>query len=156
MKNLAALATLLLLSTAQAHDDDHAHGTAIGSPGKASHISRTVQVVMTDSMRFTPARIVVKEGETIRFVVKNAGRLKHEFVLGTAPELAEHAEMMKKFPDMEHSDPNMVTLAGGKTGEVLWRFSKAGAVAFACLEAGHYDAGMKGAVNVMARQHSEH
>ena len=55
---------------------------------------------------------------------------------------------MKKFPDMQHSDPNMVALDGGKTGTVIWRFSKAGTVAFACLQTGHFDAGMKGAVQV--------
>lgn len=105
---------------------------------------------MTDAMRFNPANIAVKQGETIRFVVKNSGQVKHEFVLGTDKELKEHYELMKKFPEMEHSDPSMVTVAPGRTGEVIWQFTRSGTVAFACLQPGHYDAGMKGAVSVAA------
>ena len=101
-------------------------------------------------MRFNPSSIEARQGETVRFVVKNSGQLKHELVLGTATELAEHAEVMKKFPEMEHADANMVTVAPGKTGEVIWRFTKAGKVDFACLQPGHFDAGMKGAVAVAA------
>ena len=128
----------------------HAHADAIGVPGKAAKVNRTVNVDMTDAMRFKPASIAVKQGETVRFVVKNSGRLKHEFVLGTEAELKEHYELMKKFPEMEHSDPNQVTVAPGKTGEVIWQFTKAGKIDFACLQPGHYDAGMKGFVNVAA------
>jgi uncharacterized cupredoxin-like copper-binding protein len=149
-----ALAIALALSTAAAHAagaaDGHSHAPsdAIGVPGKANKVSRTVTVDMTDNMRFTPSSLAVKRGETIRFVVKNSGQLKHEFVLGTEKELKEHYEVMKKFPEMEHDDPNMVTVAPGKTGEVIWQFTKSGTVDFGCLQPGHYDAGMKGAVKV--------
>ena len=44
----------------------------------------------------------------------------------------------------------MVTVAPGKTGEIVWRFTTAGKVDFACLQPGHYDAGMKGLVTVAA------
>jgi len=126
-----------------------AHGeTNIGVAGRAADVTRTVNVEMTDTMRFVPNAVTVKQGETIRFVVKNAGKLKHEFVLGTEQELKAHYEQMKKFPEMEHAEPNMVTLAAGKTGEVIWRFTTSGKVDFACLQPGHYDAGMKGAVRV--------
>jgi uncharacterized cupredoxin-like copper-binding protein len=86
----------------------------------------------------------------VRFVVRNSGQLEHEFVLGTEKELKKHYAVMKKFPGMEHADPNMVTVAPGKSGEVVWRFTKTGKVDFACLQPGHYDAGMKGAVTVTA------
>jgi uncharacterized cupredoxin-like copper-binding protein len=132
------------------HSHDHSHAASIGVPGKAAKVSRSVNVDMTDTMRFNPASIDVKQGETIRFVVKNSGQLKHEFVLGTDKELKAHYELMKKFPEMEHSDPNQVTVAPGKAGEVIWQFTKAGKVDFACLQPGHYDAGMKGIVNVAA------
>ena len=107
------------------HSGGHGHGSeesAIGEPGKASKVSRTINVDMADTMRFTPAAISVKQGETVRFVVKNSGGVKHEFVLGTQAELKEHYELMKKFPEMEHSDPNQVTVAPGKTGEIVWTF----------------------------------
>lgn len=135
-----------------AHADGHAHahgsGASIGEAGDAAQATRTVRVEMADTMRFSPARVAVRQGETVRFVVRNAGALKHEFVLGTRHELEEHYALMKKFPEMEHADPNRITLAPGATGEVVWRFSKAGKVDFACLQPGHYDAGMKGVVSV--------
>jgi uncharacterized cupredoxin-like copper-binding protein len=149
-----ALAIALALSSAAAFAggnaaDGHSHGHgAIGVPGKAAKVTRTVEIDMTDAMRFKPSSVAVKQGETIRFVVKNSGQLKHEFVLGTEKELKEHYEVMKKFPEMEHADPNMVTVAPGKTGEVIWQFTKSGTVDFGCLQPGHYDAGMKGAVQV--------
>ena len=125
------------------------HGeSAIGEPGKAASVNRTVHVDMSDAMRFSPSSIEAKQGETIRLVIKNTGKVKHELVLGTEKELKEHYEVMKKFPEMEHDDPNMVTVAPGKTGEVIWKFTKAGTIHFACLQPGHYDAGMKGAVAV--------
>ncbi len=133
------------------------HGeSAIGEPGKAAKVTRTVQIDMSDAMRFSPASIDAKQGETIRFVVKNSGKVKHELVLGTEKELKEHYEVMKRHPEMEHDDPNMVTVAPGKTGEVIWRFTKSGKVDFACLQPGHYDAGMKGQVKVAAGKADGH
>ena len=148
----AASAAKAGAKTGDGHVHSHGHGDAdaIGVAGQAAKVTRTVSVDMTDAMRFTPTSISAKQGETIRFTVKNSGQVKHEFVLGTQKELKEHYELMKKFPEMEHSDPNMVTVAAGKTGEVIWRFTKAGKIDFACLQPGHYDAGMKGAVNVAA------
>ena len=132
------------------HGHDHRESDAIGAEGSAVNANRTVNVDMSDAMRFTPSTLAVGQGETIRFVINNSGALKHEFVLGTEKELKEHYELMKKFPEMEHSDPNMVTVAPGKTGEVIWQFTRSGKVDFACLQPGHYDAGMKGAVQVTA------
>lgn len=130
----------------------HGHGgggvASFGKPGDAKKVSRTVNVDMTDDMRFTPAAITVKRGETIRFNVRNAGKVKHEMVLGTEGELKEHYQMMIKMPEMEHADPNAITLDGGKSGEIIWQFTKSGTVPFACLQPGHYDAGMKGNVVV--------
>jgi uncharacterized cupredoxin-like copper-binding protein len=130
----------------------HTHGdaSAIGAPGDEAQVTRTVNVAMTDAMRFTPSSISARQDETIRFVIKNSGAVKHEFVLGTEADLKDHDELMKKFPEMEHSDPNQVAVAPGKTGEVIWKFTKAGRIDFACLQPGHYGAGMKGVVKVAA------
>lgn len=151
----AVLATALVASTAVAGGDHagshHGDSGVIGQPGKAATVTRTVAVDMTDAMRFIPARIAVKQGETIRFVVKNSGKVKHEMVLGTEKELKEHYEAMKKNPEMEHADENMVTVQSGKSGEIIWHFTKAGKVNFACLQPGHYGAGMKGAVAVSGK-----
>ena len=148
---IAALAMSSATFAGGTHAGGHGHDsdeTAIGKPGVASKASRTVTIEMTDNMRYTPADIQVKQGETVRFIVKNKGQVKHELSLGTQKELLEHLEQMKKFPDMEHDEPSKVTLAPGKQGEIVWQFTKAGTVNFACLMPGHYEAGMKGQVKV--------
>ncbi|SEA57336.1 cupredoxin domain-containing protein [Acidovorax soli] len=127
------------------HDGDE---TAIGKPGLTAKVRRTITIEMSDNMRYTPSNIQVKQGETVRLIVKNVGQAKHELSLGTEKELLEHLEQMKKFPDMEHDEPSKVTLQPGKRGEIVWQFTKAGTVNFACLMPGHYEAGMKGVVRV--------
>ena len=146
----AASAPMAQGKTGDGHAHEHGGANAVGVPGVASKVSRTINVDMSDAMRFTPASISARQGQTIRFKIRNSGQLKHEFVLNTDKELKEHYELMMKFPEMEHAEPNMVTLAPGQTGEVIWQFTKAGKIDFACLQPGHYDAGMKGAVNVAA------
>ena len=128
------------------HDDDHA--MAYGAPSEAAQVSRVIEVQAADNMRYTPAAITVRRGETVKFVVKNTGKLPHEFVLGNAQSLKEHAEVMRRYPDMEHDDPNMVKMAPGGTGNLIWKFTRAGTVEFACLIPGHYEAGMKGRIRV--------
>ena len=81
---------------------------------------------MADNMRFTPDRIAVKLGETVRFVAKNNGKQLHEFVIGTKAENAKHAELMLKFPNMEHDEPYMAHVAPGKSGQIVWTFNRAG------------------------------
>lgn len=143
---------LLAMSAMAAGNHAGGHGAdAIGKPGVASKVTRTVTVDMTDDMRFHSSNIAVKQGETIRFVAKNSGKVKHEMVLGTLKDLKEHYEVMKKNPEMEHAENNMVTVAPGKSGEIIWQFTKTGKVDFACLQPGHYDAGMKGLVHVAAK-----
>ena len=110
--------------------------------------ARTVHVRMSDAMRFTPDRLRVKQGETLRLVIHNDGRMLHEFVIGTGPVLDEHAALMQKFPDMEHDQPYMAHVPPGRTGEIVWTFNRAGAFKFACLIAGHYTAGMFGDIIV--------
>jgi len=130
------------------HSADRGHAQGVGKPGDPKKVARTIQVLMSDDMKFTPATVSVKRGETIKFAVRNAGRIKHEMVIGSMADLKQHAELMRKFPGMEHDEPNQVTLAPGKSGELVWQFSQAGTVDFACLEPGHFEAGMLGKVSV--------
>jgi uncharacterized cupredoxin-like copper-binding protein len=133
---------------AAGHGGGHDAAAPIGKPGNPAKVSRTIVVDMTDAMRFTPDKIDVKAGETIRFKVTNSGKIRHEMVLGTTADLNSHYQMMLKDPGMRHEEPNSVSLEAGKAGDIVWTFDKAGTVAFACLEPGHYPAGMKGAVSV--------
>ena len=154
----AGIALLFSLNGTSAHgDEDHAkkahqhgngHASSLGKPGDPKKVTRTIDIGMNDAMRFVPADISVKSGETIRFLVKNEGKIKHEMVLGSAKELKEHAALMRKFPEMEHADANQVVVEPGKTGEMIWQFTRAGKVDFACLQPGHYEAGMAGKVKV--------
>lgn len=119
-----------------------------GDPKKAS---RTVKIDMSDKLRFSPASLTVKPGETVKFVVKNSGKLMHEIVLGTMQELKVHAEMMRKHPTMEHDEPYMAHVAPGKTETMIWQFTKAGEFYFGCLVPGHFEAGMIGQIRVLAK-----
>lgn len=103
---------------------------------------------MTDDMRFTPSAVQVSEGETLRIVVRNAGQVMHELVIGDREALAEHAELMMRFPTMEHDEPYIAHVPPGETGEIVWTFNRAGEFEFACLLPGHYQAGMLASVNV--------
>lgn len=121
-----------------------------GIGGDAKAVSRTIRISMADTMRFTPDLINVKQGETVKFVIQNQGGMLHEMVIGTAKELEEHAALMLKFPTMEHSEPYMAHVGAGKSSQMLWKFNKAGEFDFACLVAGHFQAGMVGKIRVAA------
>lgn len=124
--------------------------TEWGIAAEKRHASRTIEVTMGDDMRFKPDRMEVRLGETLRFVVRNQGRAMHEFVIGTRAENARHAELMVKFPGMEHDAPYMAHVEPGKSGEIVWTFNRAGDFEFACLIAGHLQAGMVGTIRVAA------
>lgn len=122
-----------------------------GIAGDAKAVRRTIEVKMTDNMRFSPDKIEVRQGDTIRFVVHNHGKMMHEFVIGTKKENDEHAQMMIKFPNMEHDEPYMAHVKPKAKSELIWHFNRPGEFFFACLIAGHYQAGMIGTIKVAAR-----
>lgn len=162
-----ALAVSVIAAPTMAHSDkphDKKPAAAVvkeqkewGIAGDAKAVARTVTISMKE-MRFSPAKIDVKQGETIRFVIRNEGKLLHELVIGTKEELDEHAAMMVKFPTMEHDEPYMSHVSSGKTGEIIWTFNRPGNFDFACLIAGHYQAGMVGKITVAAaeKSHGDH
>jgi len=152
-----AVCAALLNPGAYAHgNEDHGKKPAAatreqkawGIAGDPKGAHRTIEVSMLDSMRFSPDRVDVKLGDTVRFVVRNPGRVMHEFVIGTRQENDAHAALMLKFPNMEHDEPYMAHVAPGKSGEIVWSFNRPGEFEFACLIAGHYQAGMIGKISV--------
>jgi uncharacterized cupredoxin-like copper-binding protein len=149
---IASALTLSLICTGAIADEI---SESVGSPGDPSKVSRTIEITAVEN-RFKPSEINVKQGETIKFVVKNNGKKKHEMMLGTPDEIDDHGKMMKKNPDMEHHDhPNMVTVNPGETGELVWHFTEAGTVSFACPLPGHFKGmnfpGMTGIITVEAK-----
>ena len=153
-----AIAGLTAGSAALAHGEKPHAATSVvkeqkpwGIAGDAKDVSRTVELRMEDTMRFKPDHLTVRVGDTIRIVMQNDGKLMHELVIGTRRVLDEHAALMRKFPNMEHDEPYMAHVAPGKRGEIVWKFNRAGEFDFACLIAGHYEAGMIGKVAVRAQ-----
>ncbi len=162
--NHRAVATVIVLAlsagAASAGADGHGHGHGPGKAASAAKVqtawgiagdaraARTIEVRMTDDMRFTPDRIQVRQGETIRFVVRNKGKMLHEMVLGTKASLDEHAALMLKFPGMEHDEPHMTHVKAGARQEIVWNFNRPGEFQYACLIAGHYQAGMVGTISM--------
>lgn len=154
----SALAAILALTGGALAAGSHAGGhgeagmMAIGKPGVAADASRTVTITMMErddgGMVFEPASLAVSEGETLRLKFVNKGELDHEFVMDVHDGIMEHKELMERFPEMEHDDPNSIRLAPGATGEIVWTFASAGDFGFACLIPGHYDSGMKGDISV--------
>lgn len=130
---------------APAQDAEQTPWGIAGTPRGA----RTIELRMGDDMRFVPDRIEVRQGETIRFVVRNQGKVLHEMVIGTPQALREHAALMKRFPKMEHDEPHMTHVKPGRKGQIAWNFNRAGEFQFACLIPGHFDAGMLGTIVVM-------
>ncbi len=128
--------------------DEHSFGRE-GDPQKAT---RTVRVDMSDKMRFTPDSLAIRQGETVKFIVRNRGKTMHEMVIGSMKELKEHAELMKKHPGMEHEEAYMAHVAPGKTETITWQFTKPGEFHFGCLVPGHFEAGMVGRITVEQRR----
>jgi uncharacterized cupredoxin-like copper-binding protein len=157
-KKLIASGLVAASAVAWAHGDaEHARPRPVkheqkpwGIAGDAKAVKRTIEIRMTDDMRFTPDRIEVRRGDTVRVIHKNNGVGMPVFVRGTKAELDEHAALMKKFPGMEHDEPYMAHVAPGKEAEIVWTFNRDGEFDFACLLPGHYEAGMVGKIRVVA------
>ena len=149
----AGLVTLSLAAPAPASADTghgHAHFSA-GQPGDPKKPARVVKVSMREGdgkMEYVPAKLEIKRGEQIKFVITNDGELPHEFVLASTADNLKHAALMQKYPDMEHDDPNGKTLQPKAMSEIVWRFTKRGEFEFACLIPGHREAGMTGRISV--------
>ena len=149
---LEATAATLAMNTllpmpASAHED---HGSfSAGEPGDPKKPARVINVRMFEGggkMGFEPAQVQVRRGEQVRFVLHNDGEEDHEFMLATVTENRKHAEVMKKYPDMEHDDPNGKRILPHGSGELVWKFTKRGKFEFACLIPGHYEKGMFGTI----------
>jgi len=129
-------------------DYSRAEPTAFGIAADPRKADRTIRVELRDTFRFVPGAITVRQGQVVRFIAVNEGQILHEMVLGTKVELEQHAALMKKFPGMEHDEPQIAHVAPGASGEIGWRFTRPGTFYFACLIPGHYEAGMIGRITV--------
>lgn len=169
LKNALLPAMVVAISSgayAAGEHGGHHGGEAVGEPGKAENVSRTIDVTMMDNY-YEPESIAVEPGETIRFRVKNEGALVHEFNIGTADMHEAHQKEMQMMVEhgvlkgdridhemmemdmgnghsMKHDDPNSVLMEPGESKEIIWTFTEAADLEFACNVPGHYQAGMYG------------
>jgi uncharacterized cupredoxin-like copper-binding protein len=159
---LLALALLMPLAKSAWAHGSRPHGRDVpivkeqkpwGIAAEPREARRTLEILMTDDMRFSPSHIEVREGETLRLRAVNRGKVMHEIVIGTRKELEEHAELMKKHPNMEHDEPYMAHVEPGQRGDIVWTFNRVGDFEFACLIPGHFEAGMRGTLRVRPRRH---
>lgn len=146
-KPIGVLIALLALSDGVGQAAE-GYPAALGKPGGPAKVDRTIEIGVSDDMRFSPDEVRIMRGQTIRFQVLNGGQLKHMLVLGRLAELNKQAARMGKFPETPYAGPNAVSIEPGRTGELIWRFTHAGDFDFACLVPGHLTAGMRGKVVV--------
>ena len=124
-----------------------ANVTGIGGPADADEATRTIEVTAGDNV-FEPSSITVAPGETVTFVVTNTGQADHEFVLGDSAMQQQRAMMRSHMGSVTpHDMSNAIHLKPGETKQLTWRFGDT-RLEYACHEAGHYDAGMRGDVAI--------
>ena len=152
-RSFVGVLALAAATPASAHGPGHAMSG--GKFGEAGKVTRVIDIVATDHA-FSLKSLQVKDGETVRFVVRNDGLDPHELLIGTVSEHAEHRKMMRDMieaqkkgqhhpkPAMEHSSG--VWIEPGRTETFVWRFARTPNLEFACNIPGHYEDGMKGAI----------
>ena len=166
MKIITILFTILFLNSVAYADKN----MKIGSKGDETDVTRIIKVVMYDNY-YEPSSFQIKEGETIKFEVENAGMLVHEFNIANKmmhmkhqPEMIKMVEngillafsidkeKMKKMAKMDksmgHSHSNSVLLEPKQKGDIIWKFDNAVNIEVACNVPGHYQAGMIAKVNI--------
>ena len=142
----------------------------IGEKGKLSEVNKTIEIKMYDNY-FEPNVLIIKKGETIKFIVYNYGEFVHEFNIATKEMHLKHqSEMMrmveneillanridkkkmkelsKKDHSMSHSHSNSVLLEPNQSGEIIWKFNTDANLEVACNVPGHYEAGMIASINL--------
>jgi uncharacterized cupredoxin-like copper-binding protein len=146
-------ASLYALSYFNEHGGDghsHDHGT----PAQALAPSmKEVRIEVDDTMRFIPSTWEAQVGEPIRIILLNKGKVDHELVFGSEKEIIAHAKEMANPNTKGHQHTNEISAKPGQQAELVWTFKKPGQYAMACFEPGHYEAGMKGVINVVAQKH---
>jgi len=141
----------------------HAH-RAPHKAGPTVATAAPVRVVMNDRFRYRPSSIVVRAGRRVTFAVTNAGKLPHEFILGDRATQLDHERQMQAMPaDGEHIHHSHgpadhatdgasggLTVPPGQTRRLTWIFHDPGVVLYGCHVLGHWAAGMRGTIVVLA------
>lgn len=114
-------------------------------PPGAGPAHRTV-VLTAHHSRFSPARVEVPAGATVRFVVHNEDPIEHELIVG---DDAAHRRHEVGRDGHHHGDvAGEVSVPAGATATTTYRFTGDGPVTFGCHVPGHWAYGMRGLILV--------
>jgi uncharacterized cupredoxin-like copper-binding protein len=94
-----------------------------------------------------PQRTTFQVGQLYVFAVGNEGAAVHEFVIEPAGEVDAPLEAEV---NGEERESEIEDISPGETAELEWTFTEPGRYQFACHLPGHYEAGMKIEVEVVA------
>ena len=133
-------------------------------PGPTWATGAPVRVVMNDRFRYRPSAIMVRAGHRVTFEVTNTGKLPHEFILGDRASQLDHERQMQAAPAGEdkhmHTHMHMsasgamdaggLSVPPGQTRRLTWTFDEPGIVLYGCHVLGHWAAGMRGTIMVLA------
>lgn len=124
---------------------------------------RTVPITVGDNMRFDPATIAAKPGESLRIVLKDVGQMPkvamgHNFILlkkGANPKDVVDKSATARDTDFIAASVKSLILAStklvgpGETVETTFQAPREpGSYTYLCSFPGHYAAGMKGVLTV--------
>ncbi len=126
----------------KANKENYKSGEPFDGNNVDDTLIRIINISASDLMKFSKEKIVVSEGEKIKFVVSNDGKINHEFTIGTIDEINSHHKEMMNMPNMIHNSPNSITISPNSKKELFWSFKKVENIRIACLINGHYQAGM--------------
>jgi len=150
LRVILAVSALTLLAAACGSSDNGAVGTVPTSGGTP----RTVEIEMRD-IAYVPTSVDVKRGETVRFVFTNKGAVAHDAFIGDVTAQDDHEMEMRDMSSTSMADhgasgggSNGITVEPGATGELTHTFDGASEVLIGCHQTGHYEAGMKLALNI--------
>jgi len=96
-----------------------------------------------------PDVLEVSAGETVRFVVTNAGSIDHEFFIGDEIAQEAHAVEMAGTGGRLQDGANGVGLKPRTRESLVFTFDQAGSVLVGCHLPGHYQAGMKATIAIV-------
>lgn len=142
--------------------DDESAGTTsdsdapnFGEPADPGSADRVIGIEVDDDLGFDPDMLEVQAGEVVTFSITNAGETQHDFTLGPEEVQEAHEAEMADMDEMDEEgsghggDPNAISIPAGETAELTWRFTEPGAVLMGCHVPGHWDAGMRGEIDVV-------
>jgi azurin len=128
----------------------------------AATAARTVELTVSDNMKFDKTEIAAKPGETLRIVLKSTGTMPkaamgHNFVVvKPTVDLVEFNKAAFTERENEFIPPSMkagviantVVVGPGETVETTFKVPAAGSYPFLCSFPGHFALGMRGTLIV--------